>query len=93
MAIIYKTQSTGDAHIRVAIVSERGKADLLVHRVANRGFANGAYLWFITRDKHEAQTWIYPCSEGMADLKVCFVALRSESGWVVPNHRLKARFG
>ena len=92
MAIIFQVASMGEAHIRVAIVAERGKADLLVHRVTSRGLASGAALWFVTRDKQEAQTWIFPCSEGMAELKICFVPSRGESGWVTQNHRLSGRF-
>lgn len=91
MARVYQTASMGEAHVRVAIVSARGQADLLVHRVASWGLAHGDALWLITRDKQDATVWIFPCSIGMADVCVCFVDNYSEAGWVKP-HRLQGRF-
>ncbi|MDQ3288621.1 MAG: DUF6150 family protein [Pseudomonadota bacterium] len=91
MARVYQTEYMGEAHVRVAIVSGRGQADLLVRRVDSRGFAHGEGLWFITRDKQEASVWIHPCSIGMAEVKVCFVDTYAETGWVRP-HRLQGRF-
>ena len=82
----------GEAHVRIALVSDRGKADLLVHRVGSWGLANGDALWFITRDKQSANCWVYFTSEGMAQLKVCFVDSYGEAGWVTQNHPLKGRF-
>lgn len=92
MARVYQTASMGEAHIRVAIVTARGEADLLVHRVASWGLARGDALWFITRDKQDANVWIYPCSIGMAEVNVCFVNTYGEAGWV-GQHRFKGRFG
>lgn len=91
MARVYQTASMGEAHVRIAIVPTRGEADLWVHRVGTWGLARGDALWFITRDKQDATVWIYPCSIGMAQVKVCFVDNYSEAGWVRP-HRLKGRF-
>lgn len=90
MARIYQTASIGEAQVRVAIVSARDQADLLVHRVGSQGLARGDALWFMTRDKQDATTWIYSCSVGMAEVKVCFVDNHAEAGWVKP-HRLKGR--
>jgi len=70
----------GDAHVRVALV-ERGKADLLVHRVSSRGLAYHETRWFITRNKQDADLYVYFTSEGMAQLKVCFVDTYGEAGW------------
>jgi Family of unknown function (DUF6150) len=91
MARVYQTASMGEAHVRVAIVTAQGQADLLVHRVGSWGLAQGDGLWFITRNKQDATVWIYPCSIGMADVCVCFVDNYAEAGWVKP-HRLKGRF-
>ncbi len=92
MARVYQTASMGEAHVRVAIVTDRGQADLLVHRVGTWGLARGDGLWFITRDKQDATVWIHPCSLGMAQVRVCFVDTYSEAGWQRP-HRLRGRFG
>lgn len=91
MARVYQTGSMGEAHVRVAIVTAQGQADLLVHRVGNWGLAQGDGLWFITRNKQDATVWIYPCSIGMAEVCVCFVDNYALAGWVKP-HRLKGRF-
>ncbi|MDB5815834.1 MAG: hypothetical protein JWM03_1270 [Rhodocyclales bacterium] len=91
MARVYQTASMGEAHIRVAFVSDRGQADLLVHRVGSWGLAHGDALWFITRNKQDATVWIYPCSIGMAQVKVCFVDNYGETGWLTSN-RHKGRF-
>jgi hypothetical protein len=91
VARIYQTASMGEAHIRVAFVSDRGQADLLVHRVGSWGLAHGDALWFITRDKQDATVWIYACSIGMAQVKVCFVDNYGEAGWLTSN-RHKGRF-
>lgn len=91
MARVYQTEHMGEAHVRVAIVSARGQADLLVRRVGSSGLAHGEGLWFITRDKQEATVWIFPCSIGMAEICVCFVDNYAEAGWAKP-HRLQGRF-
>lgn len=84
MPTIYQSPSMGDARVRVALV-ERGKADLLVHRVGSRGLAHGDARWFITRDKQDADVYVYFTSEGMAQLKVCFVDTYGEAGWQGPR--------
>lgn len=91
MARIFQTASMGEAHIRVAIVSDRGQADLLVHRVESWGLAHGDALWFITRNKQDASVWIYPCSIGMAEVRICFVDSYAEAGWIRES-RYKGRF-
>ncbi len=93
MASIYQSPTMGDACIRVALVSARGQADLLVHRVSSPGLAIGEALWFITRDRMMARTVIHVCSLGMAQLKVCFVPSRGEAGWQVAGHPLRGRLG
>ncbi len=85
MARIYQTSSMGEAHLRVALVSARGEADLLVHRVGSWGLAHGDARWFITRDRQDATAWIYFTSPGMAQVKVCFVDNYGEAGWQVPS--------
>jgi hypothetical protein len=85
MARIFQTASMGEAKVTVAIVTDRLQADLLVHRVSSWGLANGDALWFITRNKQDATVWIYPCSIGMAKVKVCFVDTYGEAGWVGPS--------
>ncbi len=92
MAWTYQTANFGEAQIRIAIVTDRGQADLLVHRVSSKGLAHGDALWYITRDQQEATVWIYPTSIGMADVCVCFVDSYGEAGWVQP-HRCKGKFG
>jgi len=92
MARVYQAASMGEAQIRVAIVKDRGEADLLVHRVGSWGMAHGDALWFITRNKQDATVWIYPCSIGMAQVKICFVDNYSEAKWAGPNLH-KGRFG
>ena len=80
MPRIYQTNNMGEAQLRVALV-ERGKADLLVHRVESRGLAHSEERWFITRDKQDANLWVYFTSEGMAQVRVCFVSTYGEAGW------------
>lgn len=92
MARVYQTASMGEAHVRVAIVADRGMADLLVHRVDSWGLARGDGLWFIARDRQDATVWIFPCSVGMAEVRVCFIDTFAGAGWRAP-HRLQGRFG
>lgn len=91
MARIYKTADLGEAHVRVALVQARGEADLLVQRVHSWGLAIGDERWFITGDKQAASTWVYFCSVGMAEVKICFVDHDFEAGWQKPS-RYKNRF-
>lgn len=91
MARVYQAASMGEAQIRVAFVPTPGQADLLVYRVTSWGMASGDALWYITRNKQDASVWIYPCSIGMADVRVCFVDNYAEAGWVKP-HRCKSAF-
>ena len=76
----------GEADVRVALV-ERGSADLLVHRVVSLGLAHGDALWYITRDRQSATTRVCFVSQGMAQLKICFVDTYGEAGWQVPRPR------
>lgn len=85
MARIYQTTSMGEAHIRVALVTDRGQADLLVHRVSSWGLATSDARWFITHNRHDATSWIYFTSIGMAQIKICFVDSPGEAGWQKEN--------
>lgn len=92
MARIYQAASMGEAHIRVALVDNRGSADLLVHRVNSWGLARGDAFWYITKDKQDATVWLYFTSLGMAEVSICFVDNYSEAGWQT-SHRCLGRFG
>jgi hypothetical protein len=92
MARIYQTSLMGEAHIRVALVHDRGEADLLVHRVSSWGLAHGDARWFITRDKQDATAWVFFTSRGFAQVNICFVDTLGEAGWQRPS-RYRGRFG
>lgn len=92
MARIYQTTSMGEAHVRVAIVDNRGEADLLVYRASSWGTAYGDACWHITRNKQDATVWVFFTSRGFAQLKICFVDNRGEAGWLRPS-RFQGRFG
>ncbi|RQO77740.1 hypothetical protein DBR40_07130 [Pedobacter sp. KBW01] len=92
MARIFQTPTMGEAHIRVAVVTERAQADLLVCRVSSWGQANGDARWFITREKQDATCWLFFTSIGMAQVKICFVDNQGEAGWQKLNP-FKGRFG
>lgn len=92
MARIYQTTSMGEAHVRVAIVDNRGEADLLVYRASSWGMAHGDACWHITRNKQDASTWVFFTSRGFAQLTICFVDNRGEAGWLRPS-RFQGRFG
>lgn len=91
MARIYQASSMGEANIRVALV-EKGEADLLVHRVSSWGLAFGDARWFITPNKQDASCSLYFTSQGMAQVKICFVDTFGEAGWQRES-RYKGRFG
>lgn len=57
------------------------------------GLARGDALWFITRDRSDATAWVYFCSIGMAQVRVCFVDSYGEAGWQDPKHAYRGRFG
>ncbi|PHV29480.1 hypothetical protein CSQ93_05280 [Janthinobacterium sp. BJB426] len=86
MARIFQSETMGEADVRVAIVP-RDNADLLVHRVSSRGLARGDAVWYITRDRQEATARVFFVSQGMAQLKICFVDIYAEAGWQVPRPR------
>lgn len=91
MANIYLSPTMGDARARVAVVSERGFADLWVCRVNSPGLAIGDERWFINADRMMARTVVHLCSVGMAQLTVCWVPGRGEAGWRVPDHPWRGR--
>ena len=91
MARIYQTTNLSEAHVRVALVAAPGEADLLVHRVGSWGLASGDAYWLITRDKQAATAFVFFCSVGMAEVKICFVDNHAEAGWQKPS-RYKNRF-
>ncbi|PJJ17459.1 hypothetical protein CLU90_0633 [Janthinobacterium sp. 67] len=84
MTTVYQTSTMGEARVRIALVDRDG-ADLLVHRVGSRGLAQGDALWFITREPQNANVHVYFTSQGMAELRVCFVDNRGEAGWTKPH--------
>lgn len=92
MARVYQAASMGEAQVRVAIVNDRGQADLLVHRVLAGELTSSDALWFITRNKAEATVSIFPCSIGMAQVRVCFVDNHAEAGWL-HSHPCEGAFG
>jgi hypothetical protein len=75
----------GDAHIWVTKVTARGEADLLVHRVNDWGWANRPWLWFMA-NKQDANVYVHFCSQGVAQLAVCFVDTYGQAGWVTKDH-------
>lgn len=91
MARVFVTDAMGMADWLVAQVSDRGRADLLVKCVSSYGLAWGEALWCLTDDREMSTMTICYCSEGMAQLKVCFVPTRGEAGWVDKTHRLRGR--
>ena len=92
MARIYQVQLLGEAHVRVALVADRGQADLGVRRVDSWGLARGDERWFITRDRDTATAWVYFCSPGLAQVQVCFVHGYGEAGWRDPRHARRGCF-
>lgn len=92
MARIFQVPTLGEAQVRVALVHDRGQADLWVHRVSSRGLAQGDARWYITRDRHEATAWVYFCSIGMAQVLVSFVDTYGEAGWRDPKHARRGCF-
>lgn len=92
MARIYQSPTMGDADVRVVTVTNRGEADLLVHRVSSWGLASGDGLWFLTRDRQDATCRIFMTSHGLAEVRICFVDGMADAGWRRP-HRLRGRFG
>jgi hypothetical protein len=91
MARVFVTDAMGMADWRIARVSDRGRADLLVHCEGSYGLARGEALWCLTDDREMSSMTVFFCSEGMAQLKVCFVPTRGEAGWVDMKHRLRGR--
>lgn len=91
MGRIYQTPSMGEAHVRVAIVENRGEADLLVYRAHSWGAAYGDANWFITRNKQDANVWVFFTSRGFSQLRVCFVDNQGEAGWQ-RSSRFRGRF-
>lgn len=92
MANVFQTSTLGEANLRVAIVDTPGMADLWVHKVATMGLACGDALWFMTETKGEAKVWVYYCSIGMSQLKVCFVPTKGMAGWQ-NEHPLNDKIG
>ena len=92
MTRVYQSPTMGDAHVRVALVRDIGQADLLVHRVGSWGLARGPARWYITRNKQDADLYIYMCTLGMEDVRVCFVSTYGQAGWNNTGHRLVKRF-
>lgn len=90
MARVYQAESMGMADVRIALVRDRGRADLLACRVSSYGAASGDALWFIMTDRQQASVVAYFCDEAFAQLRVCFVPSRGEAGWVRP-HRWRGR--
>ncbi len=91
MTMIFQSQDAGMADIRAAIVKHQGEADLCVKRVSSRGLAHGEALWYLCKDRGDAQKAVYFTSQGMAEIKICFVKDYGATGWVT-EHRLKGRF-
>ena len=90
-AKIYQVSNPDEANIRVAIVRDRGMADLLVYRVSSRALALGDAVWFVTRDSADATVRLSFVSVDASEVKVYFVDTFREAGWVRP-HRLRGSF-
>ena len=93
MARIYQSPTMSEAQVRVALVTDRAHADLLVYRVGSWGQAHGDALWFFTRNKQDANCWVHMTAPGMAELRVRFVDTYGEAGWMNTAHRLRGKLG
>ena len=90
MVQIYQTRDYGDAQIRIAVVQDPAMADLWVYTAQSLGLAYGEAIWFINRDRYQADVRAVFTSLGAADLAVHFVRDRGQAGWQRP-HRLKGK--
>lgn len=86
MPRVYASPTMGDARILVALVSDLGQADLLVHRVGTWGLATRPWLWYMA-PKQDANLYVHFCSLGMAQLVVCYVDTYGQAGWVNKQQR------
>ncbi|HEY9133936.1 MAG TPA: DUF6150 family protein [Dyella sp.] len=96
MARIFQTETMGEARLKVAIVADRGEADLWVCRVSSWGLAVGDGLWFVTKTRGDATATVFFTSIGFAQVKICFVDTRGQAGWRDParaRHGLFSRGG
>ncbi len=90
MARIYQTFNITESHLVAHITQVKGKADLCVYVVPNKGLAYGDERWFISKDKGDADKFIFFGSQGQSALNIYFVKTLAEAGWQT-NHRLKGQ--
>lgn len=91
MPSVFFSPTMGDADLRIALVPERGFADLWMCQVDSPGLAYRDAYWFVTTDRQMATTVVHLCSPGMAQLLVCRVPTRGEAGWRLPEHPCRKR--
>jgi hypothetical protein len=85
MPTVYQTTDLGEAQVRATLVGQ-GNTDTPVHHM-RRGLAHGDALWYVTRDRQEADVVVCITSQGMAQLRICFVDSDGEAGWQKPKPR------
>lgn len=87
---VFQTFNRNEANRVIHITQEKGKADLCVYLVGNRGLAYDESRWFIANSKADADATYYFGSVGTASLIVHFVKSPAQAGWM-RAHPLKGR--
>lgn len=87
---VFQTFNRNEASRVVHITQDKGKADLCVYIVGNRGLAFDDSRWFLVNSKADADATFYYGSVGSASLIVCFVKSPAQAGWQ-KSHALQGR--
>jgi hypothetical protein len=82
MTILYKTDISSEANLKVFITDIQSEADIIVFESQDRWAATEPQVWFTTDISSEAEKIVfYTSSKWEADLVAYRTDIQSEAGW------------
>jgi len=81
--VVYKTDTRGDAEVKVYVSQYKGDADLLVYKTEFMRDADGNRgIWYFSEFRSMADKRVYISDfRGDADIVICYTQDRGEAGW------------
>ncbi len=78
---IYVVQQKNLADVKVYLEESEGLADLVIYQQSNKFYADKSGQWFFTKDKREANFWVYfEAVKGHADFAIAYTETESFGG-------------
>jgi hypothetical protein len=82
MPLLFKTDVSSEADVKVFVTDIRGEADLVVYETAEQWAATESWIWCYTDIRSEADKTMYFASDRWgAEMVIFKTDIQSDAGW------------